>query len=229
MTDSTYAFIVRTLRTITKPTYRLTLTGNVNILRTEIILTPNHVSQFDPVLLGTNFALVKPIRALAKESLFRAPMIGWVMRTMGHIPVHRGATSASDSLRTAAERIQAGETVAVYPEGTVPEGDLQKLGDFKTGAARLALMTGVPLVPVIQWGTQNILPARTKRSWLKFLKAYFNPVTVTVCVGEPLYPPSAKVTMNPDWEDVILLNEQLKEMMGTMLTQMLDEHPTLTE
>ncbi len=62
----------------------------------------------------------RQVRALAKESLFRKPILGNAMRNMGHIPVHRGGASAKDSLGTAVLKIKEGELIGIYPEGTVP-------------------------------------------------------------------------------------------------------------
>ena len=171
MTDRSYHQVVRVLKFFTKPLYRIQITGAENIPSGAAIFTPNHVSQLDPVILGTTLPVGRPIRALAKESLFKAPVIGRVMRSMGHIPVYRNTVNASDALRAAADCLQNDAVVAVYPEGTIPVGDLRTLGVFKPGAARLSLMSGAPIIPIVQWGAQEALPARVKNNWRKHYKA----------------------------------------------------------
>lgn len=121
-----------------------------------VILAVNHVSYADP------FGLARFVydsgrfpSFLAKESVFRIPVIGAILRRVGQIPVHRGGSDASDALKEAVEAVRAGQCVCIYPEGTVTRDPDWWPMKPKTGVARLALATGAPVVPVAQWGAQH--------------------------------------------------------------------------
>ena len=145
------------------------------------IAAVNHVTQVDPVttahyLYDNGFAG----RVLAKESLFRVPVLGAVLRSSGMVPVHRGSAKAADSLRGAVAAVEAGECVVVFPEGTLTrEPDLWPMSG-KTGVARLALATRAPVVPIAQWGAHRLLARYGK---------LLRPIprkTVTVVAGPPV-------------------------------------------
>jgi 1-acyl-sn-glycerol-3-phosphate acyltransferase len=124
----------------------------------------NHTSYIDPITLA-HFLIDHgcPPRFLAKEALFEIPLIGRIVRGAGQIPVRRGSTDASRSLEDAAKAVDAGECVAVYPEGTITrDPDLWPMVG-RTGAARIALTTGAPVIPIAQWGAQDLLEPYGKR------------------------------------------------------------------
>ena len=148
---------------------------------TGFVVAANHATMVDPVttthyLWDNGFAA----RILAKESLFRVPVLGAVLRSVGMVPVHRGTARAADSLRGAVDAVAAGECVMVFPEGTLTrDPDLWPMA-AKTGVARIALATRAPVVPVAQWGTHRLLPRYGKM---------LRPVprkTVTVVAGPPV-------------------------------------------
>lgn len=119
------------------------------------IFAANHQSQFDIFVLqgflGVNF------RWLAKKELFRVPIWGPAMRRAGYIPIDRShGRQALKSLGEAAQKIAAGTSVIIFPEGTRSKDG--KLHDFKAGAMVLAIKSGVPIVPVAILGTYEILP-----------------------------------------------------------------------
>lgn len=124
----------------------------------------NHVSYFDPFPLA--HYLVDQGRAphfLAKSGLFTPPVVGRVMNGTGQIPVYRGTTRATDALSAALEAVRRGECICVLPEGTLTRDPRLWPMTGKTGAARIALETGCPLIPIGIWGTQQILwPYRGK-------------------------------------------------------------------
>jgi 1-acyl-sn-glycerol-3-phosphate acyltransferase len=94
---------------------------------------------------------------LGKSSLFDIPVIGWILHKAGQIPVYRNSTKAAGAYRAAVEAVQAGKAVGIFPEGTITrDPDLWPMRG-KTGAARVALETRCPLIPVAQWGAQEIL------------------------------------------------------------------------
>ena len=124
-----------------------------------VILAVNHISHTDPIVLA-DFVLHDLHRAprfLAKRELFRGNgLVGRVMRGAGQIPVDRHASDASRALGPAVEALRGGEAVVIYPEGTVSREPGKWPMRGRTGVARLALLSGAPVVPVAQWGAQEI-------------------------------------------------------------------------
>lgn len=146
------------------------------------IIVTNHVSHVDPFLIA-KFVIdaARVPRFLAKESIFEVPVVGWLMRKMGHIPVRRGTVDARQSFAAAVTALERGRMIVMHPEGTVtrdPEG-WPMAG--KTGAARLAtLMPDVPVIPVAQWGVQEQVDLYKKK-----VKMFPRPRHV-ISVGEPV-------------------------------------------
>lgn len=123
-----------------------------------IVVATNHISWFDPMnVCHTLWDNGRPPRFLAKDGLFRAPVIGWIMDNAGQIPVHRGTADAADAVTAAEQAISEGEAVVVYVEGTLTrDSDLWPMTG-KTGAAHIALATGCPVIPMAQWGPQEVM------------------------------------------------------------------------
>lgn len=132
-----------------------------------IIVCANHISNFDPLALA-HFLHDngRPPRFLGKAQLFAVPLIGRMIRAAGQIPVHRGTAAAADALRDAEQALAAGEAVVVYPEGTLTYDPGLWPMTGATGAARLALISQAPIVPVAQWGAQNVIPRWSKGLFL---------------------------------------------------------------
>ena len=124
-----------------------------------VVLAPNHYSEIDPLVIG--LAIWKRGRApryLAKASLFEVPVLGWLLRRTEQVPVERQGSRGSDPLATAQQLADNELVVVVYPEGTLTrDPDLWPMRG-KTGAVRLAITAGVPLIPVAHWGAQKIMP-----------------------------------------------------------------------
>lgn len=143
------------------------------------VLASSHVSYLD--FIFAEFA-ARPsrrlVRFMAKDSVFRHPVAGPIMRSMHHIPVDRTAGAASYS--HAVEALVSGEVVGVFPEATMSRSMEPK--EFKTGAVRMADEAGVPLVPMAVWGTQRLY-CYDKRATLKQ-----RGVPVEIRVGEPVDP-----------------------------------------
>lgn len=132
------------------------------------IVASNHLSYFDPlaVAYGVDRSGRRP-RFLAKASLFDAPFVGWVLRTAKQIRVDRGTRSAPQSLEHAEKSVADGEVIVIFPEGTTTTApDLAPLPP-KTGVARLALKTGLDVIPCAAWGGQWF--------WTKHLGKKFAP------------------------------------------------------
>jgi 1-acyl-sn-glycerol-3-phosphate acyltransferase len=123
------------------------------------IICANHISSFDPVVVGEYLAFHgRWPYFLAKDSLFKIPGFGKLLRAVGQIPVHRGTVQAKDALVDAENHLGEGKIVVIYPEGTVcRDPDLWPMM-VRTGAARLALKTGAPVIPIGQWGAHHICP-----------------------------------------------------------------------
>jgi 1-acyl-sn-glycerol-3-phosphate acyltransferase len=141
----------------------------------------NHISHVDPLTLA-HFLFDNgcPPRFLAKQALFEVPVLGRIVAGAGQIPVKRGSADAGRSLEAAVEAVRAGECVAVYPEGTLTrDPDLWPMAG-RTGAARIALTTGAPVVPLAQWGAQELLEPYGKR-----LHVFRHPL-VHVWAGPPV-------------------------------------------
>ncbi|MCB0919512.1 MAG: 1-acyl-sn-glycerol-3-phosphate acyltransferase [Actinobacteria bacterium] len=146
-----------------------------------MVCAANHISWFDPLIL-LHYAndMGRPARFLAKDSLFEIPFVGTVMTGAGTIPVHRESGNAADAVSAAVTAVEEGEMVFIYPEGTITrDPDLWPMSG-KTGAARVALLGDVPLVPVAHWGAQEIMgPYKVE---LKILPRK----TIHVLAGEPV-------------------------------------------
>lgn len=151
---------------------RLRVSGDlpVRLPRGPLILAANHISPFDPVVLtaACRSRRIAP-RFLATGGLFRAPVVGPVMRHWGHIPVQRGSATATRAFSEAGAALTDGSVVLLYPEGAIGlhPGLWPERG--KTGVARLALATGVPVVPVAQWGAHEVVPYAAPRGLLRAL------------------------------------------------------------
>lgn len=132
--------------------------------RGPVIVVANHISHADP-LMAAHFVYRagRWPQFLAKASLFRLPILGWLLRRTWQIPVHRGTADAANALVQAREAIMAGGAVVIYPEGTTTREPHLWPMQGKTGAARLALTTGAPVVPLVMWGPQEIFDPRTQR------------------------------------------------------------------
>ncbi len=142
----------------TRPTWR----GADNVpAQGGVILAANHISTADPIVLAdfVLFALHRPARFLAKSTLFLGSgLVARVLRGADQIPVHRGTADASRALDAAVAALRAGECVVLYPEGTVTKDPNGWPMLAKTGVARLALLSGAPVVPVGQWGARGLRP-----------------------------------------------------------------------
>jgi 1-acyl-sn-glycerol-3-phosphate acyltransferase len=133
------------------------------------VLAPNHLSEFDPLIVAVAvWRLGRAPRFMAKESLFRVPVLGAALRGTGMVPVARSSSHAGarQTLESSKELVRLGRGVIVYPEGSLTrDPDLWPMRG-KTGAVRLAAAGGIPVIPMAHWGAQEILPRYGKlRVW----------------------------------------------------------------
>lgn len=128
------------------------------------IVAANHVSEIDPFILA-HFLVDHgcPPLFLAKSSLFEVSVLGRVLHGLGQLPVYRGSSRAGDALQAAERAVQAGSCVVILPEGTLTRDPGLWPMRARTGVGRLALATGAPVIPVAQWGPQQLLPPYARR------------------------------------------------------------------
>jgi 1-acyl-sn-glycerol-3-phosphate acyltransferase len=166
------------LRAFTRPTW---VDGTKIPVEGGVVLAANHVSHADPVtfahLVWDHGRLP---RFLAKAVLFQVFFVRWVLRSSGQIPVYRLTSDAAQAFRAAVSAVEQGQIVVVYPEGTLTRDPRLWPMRGRTGAARIALTAGVPVIPVAQWGAQDLLWPYTKRPHL------LPPTKVYAKVGDPV-------------------------------------------
>ncbi len=174
------------VRPETFPYARFEVTGVEHVPRHgPVLLAANHRSYFDVAALAVLAArLGRPVRFLGKRELFDVPLLGWVARALGGIPVERGSGSTRP-LDEAEAALRAGEVVIVLPQGTIPRGEafFDPVLHGKSGTARLAAATGVPVVPVGLWGTEAVWPRSAR---VPDVTRVVRPPKVVVRVGPPV-------------------------------------------
>ncbi|HET8716375.1 MAG TPA: lysophospholipid acyltransferase family protein [Nocardioidaceae bacterium] len=145
------------------------------------VLVANHISHLDPLTFAHYvYDNGRLPRYLAKSEVFDIPVAGKVVRSAGQIPVYRLSTDASQAFSAAVEAVNRGECVVVYPEGTITRDPGLWPMTGKSGAARIALATGCPVIPVAQWGAHEILAPYTKKPKL------FPRKTIRMRAGAPI-------------------------------------------
>jgi 1-acyl-sn-glycerol-3-phosphate acyltransferase len=186
---------------------RILLTGTDHVPRTGgVLLAVNHISYVDFIYggLAANPSGRK-VRFMAKRELFDHRWTGPLMRSLHHIEVDRADGEAS--LATALEFLRAGECVGIFPEATISRSF--ELKELKTGAVRIAAAGGVPLVPVVLWGTQRMM---TKDHHRDFSRG----TSISVTVGAPLHPVG---------EDPVAETAELRRVMSLMLDEAITSYP----
>jgi 1-acyl-sn-glycerol-3-phosphate acyltransferase len=146
------------------------------------VLSPNHYSNIDPIVMGlVSWKLGRLPRFLAKASLFKLPVAGWLLTKSGQIPVQRGGSvRGSEPVKAARRLVENGQMVVVYPEGSLTrDPDLWPMRG-KSGAVRIALEQGIPIVPAAHWGTQHLMERYSNKLHL------FPRKTIRVKIGDPI-------------------------------------------
>jgi 1-acyl-sn-glycerol-3-phosphate acyltransferase len=158
---------------------KLTITGQENVPKEGgAIIAINHVGYLDFALAGTALLPSKRyVRFMAKREIFDNKIAGPLMRGMHHISVDRSA--GSSSFVAAMRALRSGELVGIFPEGTISISF--EIKEIKSGAVRLAMGAGVPIIPVIVWGSQRVwtkgLPRNLKR----------HKVPISIAIGIPIF------------------------------------------
>ncbi|HNV10801.1 MAG TPA: lysophospholipid acyltransferase family protein [Propionibacteriaceae bacterium] len=188
-----------------------------------LLFVANHISNADPIALG-EFIIYSGRwpRMIAKIDLFRYPVIGPFARGCGQIPVDRTSTNAADVLKAAEDAIAGGLAVLIYPEGTITGDPLGWPMVPRTGAARLALATRCPVVPIGQWGANEIMPGRT------VTRPHFFPrKTMTMLVGDPI-DLSDLYSDEPSRHDVQVASERIMDVITDLVAEIRQETPPET-
>ncbi|MEI7454081.1 MAG: lysophospholipid acyltransferase family protein [Actinomycetes bacterium] len=172
------------------------------------IFAMNHIGYLDFAIVGTAVLPAnRLVRFMAKKEIFDHKITGPLMRGMKHISVDR--TNGSSSFVAALRALKAGELVGIFPEATISRSF--ELKEMKTGAVRLAMASGAPILPTIVWGSQRIWTKNVKRD---FSRSSF---PVTVAIGEPIF-----VARDADVEAKEL---ELKNRLTEMLAKVQAEYP----
>lgn len=175
------------------------------------VVCANHISYADP------FAVAHMLHEnghhpffLAKDTLFSIPVLGPWLRASGQVPVYRGTGRAADAFRDAVAAVQSGKTMVVMPESTITKDpDLWPMRG-KTGAARIALATDRAVIPLAQWGAQELIPRGTRKL------QPFPRKTMHMRLG----PPVALDDLRDRSIDRDLLNEATLRIMDAITTQL---------
>jgi 1-acyl-sn-glycerol-3-phosphate acyltransferase len=172
------------------------------------VLCMNHIGYLDFAVVGTAALPTKRyIRFMAKKEIFNHKIAGPLMRGMKHISVDR--ESGSSSFVAALRALRAGELVGIFPEGTTSRSF--EVEDLKSGAVRLSMGAGVPIIPVAIWGTQRIFTKKRKPDF----KRRKHPIHVVF--GEPYFVPKGS--------DVDAAEVELKEKMVKLLHSAQSNYP----
>jgi len=187
---------------------RFTMTGTENVPRTGgAVIALNHISYVDFILGGYGAVPSgRLVRFMAKEVLFRNRYSGPLMRGMHHIPVDRSAGTAS--YQQAVRYLGDGEVVGVFPEATISRSF--ELKEFKSGTVRMAAEAGVPVIPLILWGTQRMYTKDHPRDFTRH-----RPISITV--GEP-------IAVSPE-DDATEATAHLRTTMAGLLDQTIRAYP----
>ncbi|OZE40223.1 MULTISPECIES: 1-acyl-sn-glycerol-3-phosphate acyltransferase [unclassified Rhodococcus (in: high G+C Gram-positive bacteria)] len=169
------------------------------------VIAVNHTGYMDFTYAGLPPRRVKRyIRFMAKKEVFDNKISGPIMRSLRHIPVDRGA--GAESYKAAVESLRNGELVGVYPEATISRSF--EIKEFKSGAARMAIEAGAPIIPTVIWGAQRVWT----KGYPKRLGRTNTPISIAV--GEPLPP------VGPPNE----LTEKLRTVMQKMLLELQENY-----
>lgn len=204
MVEPTYTPVIALTRAVFRGLgLRFDITGVEHVPRTGgAVMAINHVGYLDFTFAGL---AARPagrlVRFMAKKEVFDHKVSGPLMRGMKHIPVDRKG-AANDSYRQAVTALASGEIVGVFPEATISQS--YELKEFKTGAARMAMEAGVPLLPCVVWGSQRVFTKGRPKDLTRG-------TPIRIVVGEPFTPEPGS--------DPVAVTADLKARMQVLLEQ----------
>ena len=181
---------------------RYRVSGRKNVpLKGPILIVANHLSWYDPILLGV--VLPRRVWFFSKAEIFRWPIIGLICKRTGQIPVHRGESDRA-ALEKGIAYLREGKALMIFPEGTVARQE--QMIAAHAGAAMLAIRTGATALPVAHYGTRRVL--RSARIWFP---------RVDIQIGKPYTP-----VLSQDVSRKVGLQRITEDMM-TSIAEMLPE------
>lgn len=197
--EPVYGTVIKLARTVWRAQgLTFTVTGAENLpVSGGAVVAINHTSYFDFTFAGLPAVMQKrgrKVRFMAKKEVFDNKYGGWLMRKMRHIPVDRG--SGADSYAEAVKQLKAGELVGVYPEATISRSF--EIKAFKSGAARMALESGVPIVPHVIWGAQRVWTKGHPKNMGR------SNVPIHITVADPIAPEGTPETLTARLHDVMV-------------------------
>jgi 1-acyl-sn-glycerol-3-phosphate acyltransferase len=204
MAEPTYTPVITLARLVFRGLgLKFTITGGEHVPRTGgAVMAINHVGYLDFTFAGL---AARPagrlVRFMAKKEVFDHRISGPLMRGMKHIPVDRHG-AAADSYQTAVKALASGEIVGVFPEATISQSF--ELKEFKSGAARMAMEAGVPLLPCVIWGSQRVLTKGRPKDLTRG-------TPIRIVVGEAFVPDPAA--------DPLVVTADLKARMQVLLDE----------
>ena len=210
MADLVYPPVIVLIKTFWKYLgFKFDFEGAENIPRNGgAILAINHTSYLDFALAGTAALPVnRYVRFMAKKELFDNKIAGPLLRGMHHINVDRSNGAAS--FVTALKALESGEIIGIFPEGTISTSF--EIKQLKSGAVRMAIGAGVPIVPTIVWGGQRVFTKGVKPSFKR------SKVPVSVLFGSP-------ISYSKD-SSIEVAEKQLREVMIQMLRDVQEKYP----
>jgi 1-acyl-sn-glycerol-3-phosphate acyltransferase len=152
-----------------------------------VIVIANHTSLADGVFLAlVGQRLGRPLRLLGTAGIIEAPVLKVLFKKLGFIAVHRASTNPASALEPAAKALRAGEAIALYPEGRITRNSKQWPERAKTGAVRLALLTGAPIVPVASVGIDQVMGRKKHQMVFQLIKNLVKRPKVRIQVGDPI-------------------------------------------
>jgi 1-acyl-sn-glycerol-3-phosphate acyltransferase len=210
MAEPTYTPVIALVRAVFRGLgLRFTISGQEHVPRAGgAVMAINHVGYLDFTFAGL---AARPtgrlVRFMAKKEVFDHKVSGPLMRGMKHIPVDRhGAANAS--YRLAVEAVRGGEIVGVFPEATISLSF--ELKEFKTGAARMALEAGAPILPCVIWGSQRVFTKGRPKDLTRG-------TPIRIVVGEPFTPEPGS--------DPVTVTADLKARMQVLLDEARATYP----
>lgn len=192
--------------------FRVRVTGVQQVpAQGPVILAINHLSMLDPLIIGVTFP--RPIHYMAKEELFRYPLLGHLLRWVGTFPVRRGEADR-EAIQRSLQLLKKGRVVGVFPEGT--RSDDGRLREIQGGTALLALRSGAPILPIAIWGTGQAMPRG------RFLPKR---ARVLIHIGEAIWIQASNGMSGHD--RIREISRQLARQLGELLRQLPTAEPGL--
>lgn len=213
-----FVLVATILAPLLRLTMRIKTEGVEKLPKGGYVLVGNHLSYLDPLAFAYSVYLhMKRVpHYLAKASLFKVPILGFLLPKVGQIPVFRGGKSNEEPLRAAKEFIKAGQVVVVFPEGTLTRDPELWPMRGKSGAIRMAAELGVPIVPAAHWGVHKVLGNYN----LRFRPNPFH--LVKVKIGDPI---QLSIGTNPTIEQVNQATELVMNKVAALVGEMRGETP----